>query len=158
MILTKLDKRSAHVLCSLLSTAIKNSLLQGVFPDDAKIALASPLDNKGISKKTGISNFKPVIILTTFSKIHEKVAKRSLEAGTNKSLSPFFSTLRKNYSTRHVLLCLVEKWRSVFMDLSKTFDYIPDDLLIAKLIHMVLTENWCIIFIHILKNESSVFA
>ena len=34
----KRTKNTAHVLCSPLSKAINNSLLQGAFPDDAKIS------------------------------------------------------------------------------------------------------------------------
>ena len=57
--------------------------------------------------------------------------------------SPMVSAYRKNNSTQHVITHLVEKWRehpdekfvvgAMLTDLSKAFDYIADDLLIAKL-------------------------
>ena len=74
MIPPKFVKTAAHVLCSLLSKAINNSLLQGVSRNNAKIALVFPLD-KGTSKKNKISNFRSVSILATFSKIYEKAAR-----------------------------------------------------------------------------------
>ena len=40
MFLPNLVKKAVHVLCSPLSKAVNNSLLQGVFPDDAKVALS----------------------------------------------------------------------------------------------------------------------
>ena len=58
-----------------------------------------------------ISNFRPVSILTTFSKICEKVAKRFLAADIAKVLFPFLFAYWNNSSTQDILFRLVEGWR-----------------------------------------------
>ena len=72
---TSFDKTPTHlaeILSTSLSIAINNSLKYGVFPDNAKIASVIPL-GKGKPNKNEISNFRPVSMLNTFSKIYEKV-------------------------------------------------------------------------------------
>ena len=73
-------KLSAKILSTPLSIAINNSLKYGVFLGDAKIATVIPLD-KGKPNKNEISNFRPVSILNTFSKIYEKIIKDQLVSG-----------------------------------------------------------------------------
>ena len=78
-----------------------------------------------------------------FSKVYERYLLNSLSNHIEKILSNFIVANRKRYSSSHVLLKLTENWKkhldnkkivgTVLMDLSKAFDCIPHDLLIAKL-------------------------
>ena len=90
-----------------------------------------------------LKNYRPASLLNGFSKIYKRFLHDSLSNFTDKVLSKFFSAYKKSYSSNHVLLKLIEVWKkslgdknligAVLMDLSKAFDYIPHDLLVAKL-------------------------
>ena len=115
---------------------------QGIFSENAKVASVVPLD-KGKPGKYDVLNYRPVSILNAFSKICQKVIKNQLAPYLDKYFSPFISVYREIYSTQQVLIRLLEEWRekldknfivgAVLMDLSKAFDCIPQDLIIAKL-------------------------
>ena len=137
----KLIKTGADIIIEPLTQAINCCLRQGIFPDNAKV-LVVPVD-KGKLDKYDVLNYRPVSILNAFSKIYEKVIKNQLASYLDKYFSPFTSAYRKSYSTQQVLIRLLEEWRekldknfivgAVLMDLSKAFDWIPHDLIIAKL-------------------------
>ena len=110
-----------------------------------------------------VSNFRAVSVLNTFSKIYESVIKNQLISVLNNIFSPFLAAYQESYSTQHVLIGLLEEWREnldnnytvggVLMDLSKAFDCIPRDLLIAKLSAYGLNGN-SLKYIHTyLKNR-----
>ena len=113
-----------------------------MFPENAKVATVVPLD-KGKPDKNDISNFRPVSLLNTFLKFFEIVIKDQLVLSMENYFLPMVSAYRKKYSTLHVMTRLVDEWRehldknfvvgAVLTDLSKAFDYIAHDLLIAKI-------------------------
>ena len=77
------------------------------------------------------------------SKIFEKVMSNQLLSYFEKILSKFQCVFWKGFSTQHSLLLMLEKWKhaadnkkvfgALLTDLSKAFDCICRDLLIAKL-------------------------
>ena len=78
--------------------------------------------------------------------------------------SPLISAYRTNYSSKHVIIRLLEEWRkklddnfvvgAVLTDLSKAFDCIPHDLLIAKLAACGLSEEALIYILSYLSNRN----
>ena len=131
-----------YELTNILTTAVNCSIRNSRCPNDAQKAVVCPL-NKGEPNRTVERNFPPVSVLNAFSKIYEKVLQQQLVQHLDNTLSVFISAHRRAYGTQHVLIRLIEDWRShldndflvgaILMDLSKAFDCIPHDLLIAKL-------------------------
>ena len=82
-------------------------------------------------------------MLPVISKVYEKVLYGQINEYFEPILSPLQCGFRKGHGVQHCLLVLVEKWRRALdkkqsaglltTDLSKAFDCIPHDLLIAKL-------------------------
>ena len=75
-------------------------------------------------------------------KVFERSVQKQLVHYFNPYLSKFLSAYRKGYSCESVLLHLIEDWKgaldknsvveTVIMVLSKAFDLIPHDLLLAN--------------------------
>ena len=132
---------SANVIDCHLSNIITCDISKNKYSEHAKTATVRPIFKK--DDRTKIKNYRPVSLLNMFSKIYEKFLHENLTNYVNTFLSKFISAYRKSYSTDHVLIRLIENWKksldekkfvgAVLMDLSKAFDSIHHDLLIAKM-------------------------
>ena len=88
-------------------------------------------------------NYRSVCTLSPFSKVFERILGEQINPYIYNKLSENLCGFRKGYSTQHALLSLIENWRkhleiketigAIVCDLSKAFDTLPHDLLIAKL-------------------------
>ena len=124
-----------------LPNIINNDISLNKYSKLAKTATARSIFKR--DDRTNIKNYRPVSRLNIFSKIHERFQHENLINYVEIFLSKFISTYRKSYSSNHALIRLKENWKksldqkkfvgAVLMDLSKAFDSIPHDLLIAKM-------------------------
>ena len=82
-------------------------------------------------------------ILPLISKVFAKIMNKQLSINFEEILSKFQCGFRKGFCTQHCLRLMLEKWKravdnnkvfgALLTDLSKAFDWISHDLLIAKL-------------------------
>ena len=89
------------------------------------------------------TNYRPVNILPVVSKIFERTMQKQINDFIISFLSPYLCGYRYGFNTQHALLTLVQNWRksldnkgfvgATLMDLSKAFDTLNHDFLIAKL-------------------------
>ena len=116
-------------------------ITESKFPSQMKHADITPVYKKG--EKTDKQNYRPVSILSAFSKIFERLIYEDLNLYINNKLSPYLCGFRKGYNTQNCLIIMLEKWKkaldkkhiagALLTDLSKAFDCMNHDLLIAKL-------------------------
>ena len=108
---------------------------------NGKYADITPLFKK--HDRSQKSNYRPISILPTLSKIYEKIFFTQIYRFFNGIFSKYLYGFRKGHSTQHCLLYMLENLRKsldkrlktgvLLTDLSKAFDSISHDLLIAKL-------------------------
>ena len=93
--------------------------------------------------KTDKENYRPIRILPNLSKVYERLMYNQIYPYFDTLFSNFQCGFRKGFNAQHCLLAMIEKWHktldkvgetgAVLADLSKAFECIDHNLLIAKL-------------------------
>ena len=144
------DELPAHILkqnivlyIKPLTHLVNTSIIKGIFPDELKIAKVIPIFKSG--NKDLIENYRPISILSVFTKVFEKVMYKHLINFVDKNdiLYNYQFGFRKQHSTNHAVITLVEKITTAldkdkivvgcFLDLKKAFDTVNHRILISKL-------------------------
>ena len=114
------------------------------FSDELKLADVTPIYKKDHPNKS--KNYRLVSVLPVVSKVFEKIMHNQISQYIISFLIPYLCGYRKGLSTQQTLLYLIEKLKivldskgyggAVLIDLSKAFDTINHDLLIANCMPM----------------------
>ena len=133
--------KECNFIFSVLADCINKSFENGAYPDCLKEANVNAIFRK--DDPLDKENHRPVSILPLLSKVFEKLIYQQFSNYIVSFLSSIFCGFRKARDTQHALFMLRHSWKkesdqkgfvgTILMGLSKAYDYIQHDLLIAKL-------------------------
>ena len=134
-------KENVDFFAEHICRQFNETICSSKFPATFKFANVTPVFKKGNQNQK--DNYRPISILPIISKIFEKLICRQLSNHFDNIFSKFQCGFRKGFSAQHCLLLMIGKWKkavdnnkvfgAILTDLSKAFDCICHDLLVAKL-------------------------
>ena len=139
----KLLKSIRYELCKLLTLIINQMLSSGVFPEAFKKSKIIPLYKKGDSSL--LSNYRPISLLPTISKIFERIIYNQLYQyfNDNELLAEQQYGFRAQHSTEYAAIKLFDHISkemdsgntptALYIDLSKAFDTLSFHIILQKL-------------------------
>ena len=159
---TKLLKETSDICTKSLTDVWNNEVINNnCFSEKLKVADITPIFKK--DDATMAKNYRPISVLPSVSKVFERIILSQLIPYIENYLSTYLCGYRKGFSTQYALISLIEKWKAildkkgyagaVLMDLSKTFDTINHELLIAKLYAYGIGKDSLKILWSYLKNR-----
>ena len=138
---TKVIKEYADIFSHFLYSSVNAAINNDDFPTFLKHANIIPGFKKG--SKNIKDNYRPISILKNISKVYERKMFKQIGEYMDPFFSKFQCGFKKGFSAQQCLIALIEKWKSavdkgksfgaLLTDLSKAFDCLPHELLIAKL-------------------------
>ena len=139
----KFIKIASHQLTVPFTKIYNESITTGAIPEIFKISRITPIFKSGDTTEPG--NYRPIAIISVFSKVLEKLVYNQLINFIEKHniLYNYQFGFRKGYSTEYAILETVENLKTaidenkitcgIFLDFSKAFDTINHQILLAKL-------------------------
>ena len=146
-----------------LTLIINQMLTTGIFPDAFKKSKIVPIFKKGDSSL--LTNYRPISILPTISKIFERVLYNQLYeyVNTNNLLVEEQYGFRTNHSTAYAAIKLVDHLSkemdignipcALYIDLSKSFDTLSIDIIMQKLKYYGIVRKELLLLTSYLKNR-----
>ena len=138
---TKLIKEFGYLFSKYITTSINRCVAGGTFVNAFKKAEVLPIYKK--DGRTEKSNCRHISVLSNVSKIYERCLYKQVYSYFDKIFSKNHCGFRKDFNTQHIPLAMIEKMKAsqdnkqffaaILTNLSKVFDCICYDLLIAKL-------------------------
>lgn len=160
----KLLKEVKNEISESLTVIINQCFSTGVFPNSLKIAKVVPLHKK--NENYLFDNYRPVSILSSISKVIEKIMHNQIYNYLKESNLLYTSQygFRSFHSTELATLELVNRITheldkglspiSIFLDLSKAFDTIDHSILLYKLRYYGFSASSLNLVKHYLSNRS----
>jgi Reverse transcriptase (RNA-dependent DNA polymerase) len=157
-------KSSISCIAEPMSRLINCSFDSGIFPEALKIGKVCPVFKNG--DKSLYSNYRPISVLPSFSKIFEKAIHNRLTSflKVGNILIDNQYGFRKNHSTNMAIIDLYDKISNaidnnefaitVFIDLAKAFDTLDHAILCDKLYYCGIRGIALDLFKSYLKNRS----